>query len=63
MSPDEELLNMPVYVNDDDRFQCNFDNCGCIDKDLGLPSRRTNLLFVALAMEEHRERYRRGPGG
>lgn len=63
MSDEAKLLSMPVYVNDDDRLQCNFANCGCIDSDLGLPGRRVTLLNVALAMAEHRERYRRSPGG
>jgi hypothetical protein len=49
-----QLMDMRVYVTDDDRLQCSFVGCLCGDSDLNLPGRRVTLRDVAERMMEHR---------
>lgn len=49
-----QLMDMDVYVSDEDGLQCNFTGCRCPEHCLELPARRTTLRDVADAMMEHR---------
>jgi hypothetical protein len=48
-----QLMDMRVYVSDDNVLQCCFVGCPC-GQDLDLPARRTTMGEVAKAVMEHR---------
>jgi hypothetical protein len=52
-----QLMDMRVYVTDDNELQCDFAGCLCDTDSLDLPARRTTMGEVANAVMEHRVKY------
>lgn len=52
-----QLMDMRMYVTDDNEVQCDFAGCLCDTVSLDLPRRRTTMREVADALMEHRVKY------